>query len=201
MRMLTLSLVLGWLVAGTAIASDACKQPAACTEVQTFGAADQCGRCGRAGACEKHCKVVCEMKEVKKYVWVVKCEDFCAPMPSCKRGCKSCGACEACNAGNTCTVEPSCDPCAAEKNKSIIPPRCGKVRTKKTLEKKEIVCKVPSYKCVVVYSCQDCGAGQNCDGEMTPTVPKTPTKPSPAPSKTTIQEAPMPPVLGAAFVK
>ena len=163
MRTYVLSLAIGWLMANAAIAAEACKTPAACTEVQTCGSADHCGRCGSCCPCEKYCRVVCATKEVKKTVWVVKCEDFCAPLPNC--GHKGCGNCAACNAGAACGAEPACsdgcgtkcDPCASEENKCLVPPKCGKVREKKTLEKKEIVCKVPSYKCVVVYACSNCG--------------------------------------------
>lgn len=192
MRTLLWTLAVGGMLTAGAVASDACKSPDACTAVETCGSADCCGRCGRHGCCEKHCKVVCEMKEVKKTVWVVKCEDFCTSMPNCgKHGCGGCGQCEACNAAGNCTDEPSCrdgscgkcDPCAAEKNKCFIPPKCGKVREKKTLEKKEVVCKVPSYKCVVVYTCTNCGAkecgGQNAAPDATPPTP------APAPPKTT----------------
>jgi hypothetical protein len=204
---LSLSLAVGWLVADAALAAEACKTPAACTEVQTCGAANHCGRCGRARECEKHCRVVCVVKEVKKTVWVVKCEDFCAPLPGCGRDGNGCGRCGTCKACETCNVEPSCsegcgkncDPCAVERNKSLVPPKCGKVRTRKTLEKKEIVCKVLSYKCMVVYSCSECGC-QGCDGQPVPATPKTPATPAPAPGKAA-QEAPLPPVLGATFVK
>ena len=203
---LSLSLAIGWLVANAAAAAEPCKAPAACTEVQTCGAPDHCAHCGRGGECEKHCRVVCEMKEVKKTVWVVKCEEFCAPLPNCGRG--DCNGCGSCAAGETCTAEPfcndgcgkKCDPCASEKNKCIIPPRCGKVREKKTLEKKEIVCKVPSYKCVVVYSCDGCAPSQGCDGQQAAPAPAKPVTPAPAPGKTTLQ-APLPPVMGASFVE
>lgn len=205
MRTFLLSLAVGWLLADAAIAADACKTPAACTEVQTCGSPDQCGRCGHGGACEKYCRVVCEMKEVKKTVWVVKCEDFCAPLPNCHHG-QGCG-CGACNAEQTYTTDvgcddgcggKKCDPCAVEKNKCLVPPKCGKVREKKTLEKKEIVCKVPSYKCVVVYACSSCGV-QECGSETAPAAPASPAAPAPMPSKTT-QDAPLPPVVGASFV-
>ena len=207
MRTLVLSLAIGWLLADAAAATEACKTPAACTEVQTCGSADHCGRCGSRCPCEKYCRVVCETKEVKKTVWVVTCSDFCAPLPNC--GHKGCGNCAACNAGEACGAEPACsdgcggakcDPCAVEKNKCLVPPKCGKVREKKTLEKKEIVCKVPSYKCVVVYACSNCG-GQECGGEKAPaTAPaNAPAAPAPAPSKTT-QNAPLPPIVGASFV-
>ena len=208
---LSLSLAIGWLVADAAIAAGPCKAPAACTEVQTRGAADHCGCCGRVCECEKHCQVVCEMKEVKKTVWVVKCEDFCDPLPGHGHGrCNGCDACGACNAGETCNVEPEgccdgcgkhCDPCAVERNKKLVPPKCGKVRTKKTLEKKEIVCKVPSYKCVVVYSCPNCCSGEGCDGQQASPAPAKPATPAPAPGKTTIQDAPLPPVMDASSVK
>ena len=191
MRTFALSLAVGWLVANGALAAEPCKVPAACTQVQTCGAADHCARCGRACQCEKHCCVVCEMKEVKKMVWVVKCEDFCAPLPNC--GCEH-GCCNGCNGCAACGAEPTCcercgkkcDPCAAEKNKCCVPPKCGKVRTKKVLVKKEVVCQVPSYKCVVVYTCPNC-----CDGQM-PSVPAKSATPAAPPSKTT-ERAPLPP--------
>ena len=204
---LTLTLAVGWLIANTVIAGEVCKAPPACGEVETCGSTNHCGRCGSACPCEKHCKVVCTTKEVKKTVWVVKCSEFCAPLPNCGLG-KNCGSCEACKAGESCGCElacvdgcnKKCDPCAVEANKCIVPPKCGKVREKKTLEKKEVVCKVPSYKCVVVYCCPQCGA-QECGGENAPSAPAKPTaSPAPEPAKTT-QSAPLPPVAGASFVK
>jgi hypothetical protein len=199
MRTFVLSLAVGWLLANASVAMEACKTPAACAEVQTCGSTDHCGRCGSCCACEKYCRVVRETKEIKKTVWVVKCEDFCVPLPNCGHG--GCGGCEACKAAENCGAEPACndgcgtkcDPCTVEKNKCIVPPKCGKVREKKTLEKKEIVCKVPSYKCVVVYCCPNCGA-QECGAE------KAPAAPASAPSKTT-QNAPLPPLAATAFTK
>jgi hypothetical protein len=58
------------------------------------------------------------MKEIKKTVWVVECEEFCTTLP-----------------GRCCT------------------PRCGKVRCKKKLVKKEIKVQVPVYRCKVVDCC------------------------------------------------
>jgi hypothetical protein len=208
MRILTLSLAIGWLVGGTAIASDAFKPPAVCTEVQTCGAAEQCGRCGRVCQCEKHCHIVCEMREIKKHVWIVHCEEFCPLLPGCGHsGCKDCDACE-CGVDENCVVEPGCcggcgkgcDPCAAEKNKCFVPPKCGKMRTKKTLEKKEVVCKVPCYKRIVVYCCPSCCNNEGCEGQPVSPAPEKPQKPAPAPTKT-IQKAPLPPVVSTSFVK
>ncbi len=192
MRTFALSLAVGWLVANGALAAEPCKVPATCMEVQTCGAADHCAHCGCACACEKHCCVVCAMKEVKKTVWVVKCEDFCAPLPncSCGHGCHGCGDC---GAEPTCCegCGKKCDPCAAEKNKCCVPPKCGKVRTRKVLEKKEVVCMVPCYRCVVVYTCPNCCGSERCDGQMPSAPGKSATPPSP-PSKTT-ERAPLPP--------
>ncbi len=216
MRTIALSLAVGWLIANMAIAGDECKTPAACQEVQTCGSPDHCGRCGRSGCCDKYCKVVCETKEIKKHVWVVKCEEYCTSLPGCKHGCH-CGQCDACNATGECTIESpkcegcgkgKCDPCAAEKNKCIVPPKCGKVREKKTLEKKEIICKVPSYKCVVVYACQNC-AGQDCGTKQAAPEAVKPAAPTPAPApaapiapvpgKTTQDETEMPPLADASI--
>lgn len=82
MRTLVLSMAMGMLIVSAAAASDAGDNiPAACKEVQTCGAPDCCAHCGCHACCEKYCRVVCEMKEVKKTVWVVKCEDFCTHCP------------------------------------------------------------------------------------------------------------------------
>jgi hypothetical protein len=173
MKTTLLSLAFGLLMVLPAAAGEPCQTPACCTEI--CGAPDCCGHCGCRCGCQKYCKVVCTTKEVKKYCFVVHCEDFCAPLPGCPRGqdcddccqseCKECARC--CNGKN-------CDPCQVEYNKRIVPPKCGKVRTKKTLEKKEIVCKVPTYKCVVVYCCPQCGA---C---MTPSTGEQPAAAPPA---------------------
>jgi len=154
-----------WLAVGWATAADDAKPLAACAEVQTFGGAERCAHCGRCCACEKHCRVVCETKEVKKTVWVVKCEEFCAPLPGCGKGCGCGDARGSCGNEAACGCEScgkSCDPCAAENAKRYVPPKCGKVRERKTLEKKEVVCKVPSYKCVVGSACPECGAAGLC---------------------------------------
>ena len=184
---LSLTLAVGWLVANAAIAAEPCKAPAACTEVQTCGGEGCCGCCGCACQCEKHCRVVCEMKEVKKTVWVVKCEDFCDPRPNFGgRCCGHCGECNGCSAEATCCGDEcgnKCDPCAVERNKCLVPPKCGKVRTRKILEKKEVVCTVPCYKCVVVYCCPNCGSN-GCD-EQTAPAPTQPVAPPPAPPKAT----------------
>lgn len=206
--LLSLSLAVVWLGAGAAVGIEAGKAPGACTEVQTCGGPQQCAHCGRNCCCEKHCQVVCEMKEVKKTVWVVKCEEFCAPLPRCGHCGKDCEGCERCEAcGSNCESKcggrlgKNCDPCAAENAKHYVTPKCGKVRTKKTLMKKEVVCKVPSYKCVVVYTCPGCACKVN-EGQQAVPAPAKKTSPVPpppplpdAPSKTT-ERAPLPPSIG-----
>jgi len=162
----SLAMMLGLWVAQTAAAGDGC-----------CGAPEECGRCGCHAACQKYCKMVPDVKEVKKHVWVVKCEDFCAPLPGCggKRGCGACG--------DGCGDESCASGCGAHCD------RCGCVRTKKTLEKKEIVEKIQCWKCVVVYACGDCGDGCCAEG-MAPvkageTLPAAPLPPGP--------RAPLPP--------
>jgi hypothetical protein len=202
MRSYTLSLAIGALIASTAFAADACKIPApgACKEVQTCGNPNSCGKCGCNAGCEKYCKVVCEMKEVKKTVWIVKCEDFCTSLPNCPDKCDNAcdSGCEKACAGNCGGTCKSCDPCASLQNRDYIPPKCGKVRTKKVLEKKEIVCKIPSYKCIVVYACASCG--QNCGGEKVDQQAPAAPAPAPAPDSKTTLTAPEPPVVGASFM-
>jgi hypothetical protein len=45
------------------------------------------------------------------------------------------------------------------------------VRQRKVLEKREIICLVPCYKCVVVYCCPNCGADHECGCQLTPPGP------------------------------
>jgi hypothetical protein len=183
----------------SAVAGDIVPGPAACEEVQTCGSADCCARCGAHGCCEKYCKVVCEMKEVKKTVWTVKCEEFCPCLPSCPLHCKQCD--ESCGTETHCEAscegcDKCCNPCAALEQRKYLPPTCGKMRVKKTLEKKEVTCKVPSYKCVVVYACANCGP--QCDADKTePQAPMPPTPAAPLPKDKTTQAVPLPPVDSA----
>ena len=62
-------------------------------------------------------------------------------------------------------------------------------RMKKTLEKKEIICKAPAYKCVVVYCCPSCGACRECGAQPAPAKPAA-LSPTPAPGKTTKNSPP-----------
>lgn len=203
MKTYALSLAIVMLIANGAIAAEGCNPPPVCGEVQTCGSVDCCAHCGCHACCEKYCRIVCEMKEIKKTVWVVKCEDFCAPLPGCPLHCGECR-----ESGNQeCCKEPTCEngcdkccnPCADIENRNYVPPKCGKVRPKKTLEKKEIICKIPAYKCVVVYACANC-CQNGCDGgnpqQQVPDV-----APSPAPTPKTTHVAPLPPVAGTSFVR
>ena len=197
MRTFVMTLVVGLSVANLALAAGPC-DPNACTEVQVCGSADTCGHCGCKCCCEKYCRVVCEMKKVKKHVWVVECEEFCITLPRrrcCCDGCGSCGGGSGCNCDGCNCGCGKCDPCEAENRKCYIPPRCGKMRVKKKLIKKEVVCLVPVYKCVVVYCCPKC----ECSACGEAASPSSSTKqasppPAPAPNNAT-QTAPLPPLL------
>ena len=129
------SMAICLLIAQAAAAQDCCEAPEGCQR-SVCGTPNRCGACGCKASCGKICRVVCEMKEVKKTCWVVECEEFCAPLPGCRHGFNSCSGC--------------CDNCC------VAPARCGKVRTRRKLVKKEIKCKVPVYKCVVEHLCDDC---------------------------------------------
>lgn len=200
MRTSMLALAASLLVAVPAWADECGPGPAGCEAVETCGSPHCCAHCGRHCDCDKHCQVVPYVKEVKKTVWVVKCEDYCPGLPGCPFdhccGCGDPGACgaEGCSTGK---VEPACatcgakgcesgcckpDVCAVELEKKQTPPKCVSVHTRKVLEKKEIVCKVPSYKCVVVYGCAACGEGGTPASAPTNVEPK-PAAPAPAPTK------------------
>ena len=218
MRILVLSLAASLLVATAATAGECGLSPAACGAVgcETGKCSHDCTQCPRCGS-DMVCKLVCGTKEIKKTVWNVKCEPICLANPSCGLRACDCGdsACGGCEAG--CSTQPSCgdgscgkcknccDPCAVENAKHYNPPKCGKVRVKKTLEKKEAVCKVPSYKCVP--TCPNCGncRATSCGGEgSVAPAPKSekaaPLPPAPAPGNTT-QDTSLPPVVGTSYKK
>jgi len=198
MKTSMLALAAGLLMAAPAWAGECGCDPATCGPVETCGSPNCCAHCGRNCGCDKYCKVVPYVKEVKKTVWVVKCEDYCPSLPGCPGGncCGDPNGCGACGPEG-CAVEPTCatcggkgcdggccktDPCAIELCKKQTPPKCGRVHTKKVLTKKEIVCKVPSYKCVVVYGCGSCGEGGAPASAPSNVEPK-PAAPAPSPSK------------------
>jgi hypothetical protein len=81
-------------------------------------------------------------------------------------------------------------------------PNCGKVRTKKTLEKKEITCKIPSYKCVVVYVCPKCGSKCSEGAQPEPPSPEAPAPPlAPAPAPKTTITAPPPSIVNTSYIR
>ncbi|PQO36364.1 hypothetical protein DTL21_10735 [Bremerella cremea] len=120
-----------------------------------YGEPSCCARCATACQCQKHTRIVCEMKKVKKTSWTTECEDVCSLLPSSmlpdslfgislfghkKLGCGEVG-CADCAQG-------CCDKA----------PIAGHCRTRKVLVQKTTTIEVPVYKCVVEYCCQGCGS-------------------------------------------
>ena len=177
MRTVALSIVVGLLMACLAAAADRGSPAACCNQAR-----ECCPRCG----VPKTCKVVCEMQKVKKTVWVVECEEFCAALPRCAPVCKPCGGCGKASC-QSCAEQSCSDPCESLRRPTV-PPKCGKVRSRKKLVKKEITCEVPVYKCVVVCCSPGCcGAGCRNAAE------------APAPAETTTLAVPLPPLIGTAY--
>jgi hypothetical protein len=118
--------------------------PVVAWSVENLGHEGQCSHCGRWCACQKVCRMVCEMKDVKKSCYSCKCEDFCVPGPSqkCASHC-GCGSCKECR-------EAACVPTVSH------------IKTKKVLVKHEEVTKKPTYKFLVEYCCPKCAACQAC---------------------------------------
>ena len=113
------------------------RAPASCVAGCEHG---HCAFCGHLTVCQ----VVVETKKVKKQVWAVECEEFCAPLPH---------LCVHAGRIHTGPAKDGCDPCASVAGPAV-PPRCGKLRTRKKLVRKEIECEVPVYRCVVVCGCK-----------------------------------------------
>jgi len=168
--------VASFLLAGRMAAAQECR-----------GAPDYCAACGCHAACQKKvCQVVCEIKKVQKTCWCVEYEEFCAPRPGCGllegllggSGCDRCG-------GNPCASSSASAPCA-------VAPKCGPVRLRKKLVKKEYECEEPVYQCVVKYLCSDCSRG--ADGVPTTEPTQAPAPPAPAPDQQAFGPAPLPPL-------
>lgn len=189
MRILVLTATFSLLLTAGVLAAD-CGTPPGCCEPQV----DCCGGCGGSTVCQ----IVCEMKKVKKTVWTYECDEFCTMLPGCGplgilcgQGCgnkceSDCGSCGL----DACCGQSSCDPCAALR-RPVHPPKCGKVRTRKTLVKKTIECEVPVYKTIVVCAdgCGACGALE------------TTSQAAPIPRKQAVMAAPLPPVVRSEIVR
>ncbi len=147
----------------------------------------------------KVCKVVVEMKTVRKHVWVVECEEHCPALPGsslfnrCKDGFSrsgiGCVAPAAC--GTPCGV---CGPCAALHAQVPCPPKCGTIRSRKVLKRKEIEYEVPVYRCVVVSHTPSPDRAVDCHA-VAPANEPAATHQTPAPS------APLPPVIGTSYLQ
>ncbi len=189
MKTFLLTTTLSLFLAGSLAAAD-CSSDPACGGSQCRC----CQKCGGAATCQ----IVCEMKKVKKTVWTVECEEFCPMLPGCGllgslcckdcgRGC-DCGECGVCSQADC--RKDSCDACASL-HRPIHEPKCGKVRTRKTLVKKEITCEVPSYKTVVVC-CGGCGASDSLPSGQ---------EAAPLPARQAAVPAPLPPLVPSAAIR
>jgi hypothetical protein len=148
-----------------------------------------CQRCGCQSQCQKVCRVVCEMKEVKEVCYSCKCEDFCVPGPSCK--CGEVCECDPCHASGC-----KCFDCLLGRHhgkscRTVWQPSCeATLHTRNKLYKREIKKQVPTYKWVVEYCCDQCQCASPAITEKS----QQPTSPKPA--QATAEEpasAPMPP--------
>jgi len=109
MRIILYSLAVGLLLTGVAIASD-------CGPAATCGDAPSCGPRKACGSCGSPCRVVCDTKKVKKTVWVVECEEFCAPLPNCplSAGCGKVGCCSSAPCGEKGCSPEGCGGCKSD---------------------------------------------------------------------------------------
>ncbi len=194
MKMIVISLgaVLALAIAGTAEAADCCAVPEACGLVADGVACPV--NCGRAD-----CRVIVEMKKVKKTVWVVECEEHCPSLPGSRLlgGCRdSCGAGHACARPAACGAPcGGCDPCAAVRARAHAqcPPKCTRARCRKVLKKKEIECEVPVYKCIP--AAQACAARVRCCNVGSADTGAAVTR------HERIDAAPLPPVVGTSYLQ
>ena len=121
----------------------------------------RCRLCSGSNNCSKVCRLVCEEKRITTTCWGTKCEDFCAPGPSCPDH-------EHCETvcGNNGDPQAPCSEPKTLRWTHWTPGDCGTVYTKKKLMKRTITKKVPSYKWVVEDLCPACQ--QRCAQQSLP---------------------------------
>ncbi|HLA84107.1 MAG TPA: hypothetical protein VJL29_04875 [Thermoguttaceae bacterium] len=157
-----------------ALAGDGCNGP----ECRVKSCSPTC--CGSCG--HKACRVVCDVKVVKKVVWVVECEEFCVPNPRCP---KLCHDARACSQGCTDQCAEGCSSGACDggcRGRGLVLPKCGPVRCRKKLIKKEIECKSPIYKCVVCGACCNNACRDETPDSTESGAEKPAVQPSPSPT-------------------
>lgn len=198
MRMIGILLTLSLSI----LAAQAVAEEAGCGA--NCGSPNKCAHCGQNCACVQcTCQLICGKEKVKKYCWEVKCEEFCPLLPG-----RACEECNSCNENESC---PNAGKCGEKcPNPVIHTPHCGNARVKKTLVKKEYECERPKYKCVVQYLCPECSAcNSNAAPATTAPAPAEGAKPAtpapapelpPAPQPKTTYVAPLPPVIGTAYL-
>src|SRR6185295_6364996 len=148
-----------------------------------------CAGCGCHAHCQKICRVVCEMKDVKVVCYCCKQTDVCLPCHS-----EICG--EVCEPNTCCLARPAdcgCPQCQSDHggcldclrghdcvtHRKIWQPGCScDIRSVNKLMKYEVTKKVPTYKWVVEYRCDDC-----C--RQLPPAPPTAVPPGPSARQTT----------------
>ena len=107
----------------------------------------QCEHCGCQAHCQKYCHVVCEWKDVKETVYSCRCKDIAIPGPS-EKGCTKIDECNPYN----CPITHDYKPLYTLWN----PSDCCRIRSVTKLVKQEVTHKVPTYKWVVEYCCDNC---------------------------------------------
>ncbi|HEY2826911.1 MAG TPA: hypothetical protein VGJ04_04865 [Pirellulales bacterium] len=106
-----------------------------------------CDHCGCQAHCQKVCHPVCEWKDMKETVYGCRCQDVCIPGRS-EEGCTKVDECNPYN----------CPLCHDYKPLYTLwkPAECARIRSVTTLVKYEVTHKVPTYKWVVEYCCDNC---------------------------------------------
>jgi hypothetical protein len=134
------------------LADEASNQPA-----EQSAASDcrdcSCAHCGCTAHCQKVCHVVCTWKDVKETVYACHCTDIAIPGHS-EKGCTTYDECDP----YACPLTHDYKPLYSLWN----PSPCARIRSVSKLVKIEVTHKVPAYKWVVEYCCD------NCRQELTP---------------------------------
>ncbi|MCC7085309.1 MAG: hypothetical protein IT427_09910 [Pirellulales bacterium] len=110
------------------------------------------------------------MKDVKHTCYTCKREDFCVPGPSCVCG-EVCD-CDPCGSGR-CRKCLGCLLGDSTIHRQIWKPSCDvRLYTRNKLYKYEVSRKVPTYKWIVEYYCDECQSATPCAG-IDPVAPAT----------------------------
>ncbi len=153
-------IVAGCLIVAGLMVQPLMAQSPCCDGGCNTGCNSCCPSCGCQDCCGC-CKLVCEMKKIKKVEYKCKCDTICIPHETCHNQIERCG-CEP-----NCPGHCNCDSCLSKYLSGFFchdcnGAPCADAIVQHKLVKCEYTCTVPVYKWVHQSCCSQCGNVNEC---------------------------------------